>query len=92
MIILDPFWNTQVLKNHDGAAAHRAILATPDSLPPGDEDFDNPHPLSILQPSVEHALLCIVSGLAGVDTAIHVHDFLADFSPRLNIERYPGYE
>jgi hypothetical protein len=90
MIILDPFWNSQVLKNHDGAAAHRAILAVPDQLEL-DNDVDAIHPLSILQPSIEHALVSIVHGLCGLDTAIHVNDFLEDFADRIHIDRYPEY-
>jgi len=50
------------------------------------------HPLSILQPSVEHALLCIVEAVAGADAALHIDEFLEDFVDEFRMPRMPNYQ
>jgi hypothetical protein len=92
------------LRDHAAADFYRAIdllslkLKNPadDTLDLSDlEDDplqDPEHPLTKLQPSVEHALLCIVESLAGADAALHVNAFLDDFAPVFSIPRMPEYE
>jgi hypothetical protein len=53
---------------------------------------DDPHPLAIFQPSMEHALVCIVEALAGVPAAIYVNDFLDDCAHQICIPRDPQFD
>lgn len=88
MIILDPFWDIETtLKDHDGHVPHTAIMSVPEKLGYSDLADDEDHPLSKLQPSVEHALVCIVLGTAGDQAAVYVNDFLTEFSPLFAIPR-----
>ena len=49
------------------------------------------HPLSKLQPAIEHALICIILTLAGHDAALYVNNFLDDFSNDVKIPRMDDY-
>jgi len=89
MVLLDPVWNMKSLLNHQGHDLHLVLMTIPSKLvgmrnidPP-----DSPHPLKLLQPSVEHALVCVVEALAGVSAAMYVNDFLDDYAPQIRIPR-----
>jgi hypothetical protein len=94
MVILDPVWTLKSLQSHQGAAVHMVMMSLPSKLvgmraidPP-----NQPHPLSILQPSIEHALVCIVEAVAGVAAAQYVNDFLDDYGPQIRIPRDPQFD
>jgi len=94
MVILDPVWNTKTLLNHQGHELHMVLMSLPSKLvglrntdPP-----DSPHPLAILQPSVEHALVCIVEALAGIAAATYVNEFLDEYALQMRIPRDPRYD
>lgn len=72
-----PFWNRQVLRYHEGAAANCAIFGVPEQLQL-ENDVENIYPVSILQPSIKHSLGSIVYGICGLYTEIHVDDFPED--------------
>lgn len=91
IVLLDPVWNLHALQAHDGAVVHQALLALPERL---EQVYDtrlrrNMNPLSILQPGIEQALVCIVDTIAGRDAALFVNDFIDDFEGLFRIPRYP---
>jgi len=75
------------LRDHAGADVHKALLRVPARLITN----GRPHPLSVLQPSIEHALVCIVEQIAGDDAGTYVNDFLDAFAPQFQIPRMEGY-
>jgi hypothetical protein len=94
MIILDPVWNTKTLLNHQGHELHMVLMSLLSKLvglhstdPP-----DSPHPLAILQPSMEHALVCIVEALAGIAAATYVNEFLNEYALQMCIPCDPRYD
>jgi hypothetical protein len=93
MIILDPAWNIQVLRNHAGSNSHKALLRLPNHFPRLPDDNNEPHhPLSHLQPAIEHALVCIVTAIAGPNAGRYVDEFLEDFTTQMKIPRMPDYD
>ena len=94
MVLLDPVWNLSTLQSHQGSELHTVLMALPSKLVglrPNDPP-DTPHPLAILQPSVEHALVCIVDALAGLPVAIYVNQFLDDYASESSIPRDPQFD
>jgi hypothetical protein len=94
MVLLDPVWNLKSLLNHQGYQLHQVLMSLPSKLV-GMRDTDppnSPHPLTMLQPSVEHALVCVVDALAGVSAALYVNDFLDDYAPQIRIPRDPQFD
>lgn len=94
MVVLDPVWNLKALQSHQGASIHQVLMALPSKLLTEDarEGSPAPHPLSHAQPSVEHALVCIVEAVAGVDAARHLNEFLDDFAPFIRIPRLAEFD
>jgi hypothetical protein len=93
MVLLDPVWNLRTLQSHQGSELHKVLMALPSKLVglrPNDP-LDTPHPLTILQPSVKHALVCIVDALAGLPAAIYVNQFLDDYAPEFSIPHDPQF-
>jgi len=87
MIILDPVWNIRSLRDHAGSKIHQALLRVPGII-----CKEQGHPLSHLQPSIEHALVCIVVVIAGEEAGEFVNDFLEEFLPQFDIPRVANYE
>lgn len=92
MVIIDPIWNLSALKSHDGHNVHTALQMLPSRICERDADGDETDPLAALQPAIEHALICIVESIVGLDAAEYVNEFLDEFSPKSKIPRIPGYE
>ena len=94
MVILDPAWNMKSLQNHQGSKLRKVLMSLPSKLI-GMHQIDAPdqvHPLSILQPSVEHTLITIVEAVAGEGPAKYVNDFLDEFSPQFRIPHDPSFD
>jgi hypothetical protein len=91
---LDPVWNLQALRDHAGSDIHTAFLRVARDLFRQDDNDDDEfqHPLSSLQPAIEHALICIIDTIAGPNTAEFVDEFLEEFIPQVKIPRLPGYD
>jgi hypothetical protein len=49
------------------------------------DPLNSPHPLVVLQPSIEHALVSIIEALTGVSVALYVNEFLDDYAPQIRI-------
>ncbi|KIM72799.1 hypothetical protein PILCRDRAFT_15782 [Piloderma croceum F 1598] len=93
MIILDPTWNIQALRAHSGANSHKALLRLKSRLPDHQNQDGEPiHALAPFQPAIEHALVCIVSKLAGPEAGAYVDEFLDSFTPEIRIPRLNGYD
>jgi hypothetical protein len=84
MVLLDPSWNIQSLCDHAGGTVHGALLRIPTRISMAN--------LMNLQPSIEHALICIVASIAGDDAAQYVNGFLHVYAPMFSIPRLPGYD
>ena len=94
MVILDPLWNLQSLQTNAAGDLLKVLMSLPNKLV-GMHETDTPnqpHPLTFLQPSIEHALVSIVEAVAGLDTALYVNDFLDEYAPQMRIPRDLDFE
>jgi len=89
MVILDPVWNLKSLQTNQEGEVQKVLLSLTYKLP-GMRPEDGPeqvNPLKILQPSIEHALVCIVEAVAGISAAQYVNEFLDDYAGQMEIPR-----
>jgi hypothetical protein len=94
MVILDPLWDLQFLQTNAAAGLLKVLTSLPNKLV-GMRETDSPnhpHPLTFLQPSIEHALVSVVEAVAGIDAALYVNDFLDEYAPQMRIPRDPDFE
>jgi len=94
MVILDPVWNLTSLQTNAGGELFKVIMSLSPKLTGlrGRDGHSRPHPLTFLQPAVEHALVCIVESVAGIDAAQYMNDFLDEYAPQMRIPRDPVFD
>lgn len=88
MIILDPTWNLDWLRDHSSGARHSLFKAVGLKLI-GDAPDPDPtmHPLSASVPHIETALLSIMYAVAGEEGRARVQDFITQLSGIAHVRR-----
>lgn len=84
VVLVDPLFNPRYMQTKN-SANWQALQQLKDRLP----GLEN---LTIIQPAIEHAILCIVYAIAGQDVATYVNEFLCEHEVQIEIERYPGFD
>ena len=94
MVILNPVWNLTSLQTNAGGELFKVLMSLPPKLIGlhGRDGHNHPHPLTFLQLAVEHAVVCIVESVVGIDAAWYMNDFLDKYAPQMQIPHDPVYD
>ncbi|KDQ49260.1 hypothetical protein JAAARDRAFT_51811 [Jaapia argillacea MUCL 33604] len=90
--LMDPAWDLQHLTVHSRSEDYQAYVTAADTLPPATEELpegEDIHPLSILQPAIDQAVLSIIETIGGTPIAAYVYDFLESVENDIKIPRFP---
>lgn len=88
MVILDPAWNLDWLRDHSSGDRHALFKAVGVKIIGDDPDADPMrHPLSGSVGPIETALLSIMHAVAGEEGRKRVQDFITEFAGAVKVRR-----